>query len=229
MTKLTASLLAASLALLAAPAFAADLPAKAIVAAAAPAPTTTITLEGSPEFTANSASSSYQQLADVYGKGTVSHVVAPGWSVAAAVQGTVKTGGLYQYYAEVSGAYKAKLADNFSVSLTGGVGGTWGTTGYVSATTFASTGTDPFAYYFISASADLKLDSHWTWNAINARYRNAFGRTWLTPKVSTGITYNIDATDAVYANIGYSWKDQGDGKGLLADKFNVAVGYKYSF
>ena len=51
---------------------------------------------------------------------------------------------------------------------------------------------------------------------------------WLTPKVQTGITYNIDKQNAIYANIGYSWKDT-TGTGLAPDKINVAFGYKYSF
>ena len=92
--------------------------------------------------------------------------------------------------------------------------------------------TDNFAaeaYYAVSIAADVKLDDHWTWNAVNARYRNAFNVTWITPKVSTGITYKIDGTSSIYANVGYAWKDNGNGAGLLGDKYNVAVGYKFSF
>ena len=85
----------------------------------------------------------------------------------------------------------------------------------------------PFLYYFATAALDARIDSHWTWNIINARYRNGWGVTWYTPKVQTGITYTIDSANAVYANIGYGWKDTG--AGLAPDKFNVAVGYKYSF
>ena len=88
---------------------------------------------------------------------------------------------------------------------------------------------NPEAYYAFALAADIKLDDHWTWNAVNARYRNAFNVTWITPKVSTGITYKIDGSNALYANVGYAWKDKGDGKGLLGDKWNVAVGYKFSF
>ena len=90
-------------------------------------------------------------------------------------------------------------------------------------------GSDPDGYYAVSLAADLKLDDHWTWNVVNARYRNAFDYTWITPKVSTGVTYKFDAADAIYANVGYAWKDKGDGKDLLSDKWNVAIGYKFSF
>ena len=87
----------------------------------------------------------------------------------------------------------------------------------------------PEAYYAFAIAADVKLDDHWTWNAVNARYRNAFNVTWITPKVSTGITYKIDGSSSIYANVGYAWKDNGNGAGLLGDKWNVAAGYKFAF
>ena len=43
---------------------------------------------------------------------------------------------------------------------------------------------------------DYKLDSNWTLNVVSLRYRNAFSVTWITPKISTGITYNIDQMDS---------------------------------
>jgi hypothetical protein len=237
MTKLRISLLAVSLLAATGPALAADLPTKAPVLAApaaAPAPTTTIGIEGSPEWFADPNNAKYQQINDYYLKGTVSTTVAPGWSVGGALQWSDKTSNspaTNQYQVEGNVAYKYKLTSNFSVTGTAGLGYTWGNTGYVTATTYSpnSAANDPFLYYYISGAADWKIDAHWTWNVVNVRYRNAFDRTWLTPKVQTGITYNIDANNAIYANIGYAWKDKGDGKGLIADKFNVAVGYKYSF
>jgi hypothetical protein len=240
MTRLIASLLAAT-AFLAAPAFAADLPSAAQPAATpAPAPTTTLTFETSPEFKAASGATQ-NDLADWYGKGTVSYSFAPGWSVAGAIQDTLKPAtsfhDLYQAQVEGSIAYKFKLTDAFTVTGTAGLGYTWGNTGYVgglytgapAGAADAGNDDDAFGYYFLQASLDYKLDSHWTWNVIQARYRNAFNETWITPKLQTGITYNIDATDAVYAALGYAWKDKGDGNGLQPDKYNIAVGYKYSF
>ena len=120
----------------------------------------------------------------------------------------------YQGQVEGSIAYKYKLTDTLSVTGTGGLGFAWGNTGYAGgayahgagANAEAGNADDSFGYYFVQASLDYKLDSHWTWNVVQGRYRNAFTETWITPKVTTGITYNIDATDAVYANIGYGWK-----------------------
>ena len=89
--------------------------------------------------------------------------------------------------------------------------------------------TESEAYYAATLAADIKLSDNWTWNAVNVRYRNAFSTTWITPKISTGITYKFDSSNAIYANVGYAWKDAGDGKGLLGDKWNVALGYKLSF
>ena len=133
-------------------------------------------------------------------------------------------------------AYKLSPGNGLSFTVTGTLGYTAGNTGYLGGVATGGGGPvdagnsdDGFLYYAITGAVDWKVDPHWTWNVINARYRNAFDRTWLTPKVYTGITYNIDSADAVYANVGYSWKDTGNGAGLLGDKWNVAVGYKYSF
>jgi hypothetical protein len=229
MIKTTTFLLAA---LLAAPAFASDLPKAPDAPKPAPAPaaTTTIGLEVSPEFFGDPSKSTYGSLNDAYFKGSISESIAPGWTAAASLQLVDKLSNnpvTYQALIDGTLAYKAKLNDNLSVSLTGGLGYTWGNTGYTGGVK-NSTGVDPFAYYFVSAAFDAKLDSSWTWNVVNVRYRNAFGVIWVTPKIQTGITYNIDKTDAIYANIGYAWKDN-DGTGLKPDKINVAIGYKYSF
>lgn len=216
MIKTTTFLLAT---LVAAPAFAADLEAPvAAKPAAAPAPTTTIGIEISPEFKTTDNS-----LADVYAKGSLSESLGNGFSVGTSFQFVDKSGSpaTYQYLVDVSGAYKFKLSDNFSVTTTGGLGYNWGATG------IGAGGVQPFLYYYASAAFDAKIDSNWTLNILNARYRNGIGVTWITPKVQTGITYNIDSTHAVYANIGYAWKDTG--AGLNPDKWNVATGYKFSF
>jgi len=232
MNKFTVSFFAAALMLGAAPALAADLPTGVVAAPPPPASTSnTIGFEFDPEFAAIASGSTAQgSLADWYAKGTFSHSFGNGFSAALAAQDTFKTNGLSQYYFEGSAAYKASLTKEFSVTITGLLGYTTGNTGYVGGLASSSTdNNDSYLYYAISGAADWKLDSHWTWNIINARYRNAFDRTWLTPKVTTGVTYNIDATNAVYATIGYSWKDNGNGKGLLGDKIVFGAGYKYSF
>jgi hypothetical protein len=75
--------------------------------------------------------------------------------------------------------------------------------------------------------ADLKLNSQWTWNIFDLRYRNAFDFTWITPKVATGLTYEWNPGNSVFGNVGYAWKDTGSG--LLGDKINVGFGFRHSF
>lgn len=233
MTRLSLSIAAAALLAAVAPAVASDLPADAAAkkpAAPAPAPTTTtLGLEVSPEFFADPSKSTYGTLNDAYFKGTLTETVAPGWTIAGVLQLVDKlsnTPATYQALLEVNAGYKAKLSDNFSVTVTGGLGYTFGNTGYSGGAPVGA-GTDPYFYWYGTAALDDKIDSHWTWNMLNVRVRNAFTVAWYTPKLQTGITYNIDGTHAVYANIGYSWKD--NGSGLKPDKVNVAMGYKVSF
>lgn len=241
MTKLTVSLLAVVLAATAVPAFAADLelPAGVVTEPAPAALNNTISFEASPEFYAlASGSHAAGQLADWYGKGTYSHSFGGGFSGAVDFQDTLKATGsaanLSQQQYEGSLAYKIGLSDSLAFTISGLVGYTAGNTGYVggkavSGAADLGNSDDGFGYYAISGALDWKLDSHWTWNVLNARYRNAFDRTWITPKLQTGVTYNIDAANAVYASVGYAWKDNGSGTGLVGDKWNFAVGYKYNF
>ena len=232
-TKFFAPLLAAALLLTTAPAFAAGAT-TAKPAAPAPAPATngtTIGLELSPEFFADPSKSTYGHINDAYFKGTVTQTVAPGWSVSGSLQTIDKVSNspaTWQFQVDGNLAYKAKLNSNFSVTLTGGAGYTWGNTGYTGGVAVAApAGVDPFFYYYGQVALDDKIDANWTWNIVNVRLRQAVGVQWFTPKIQTGVTYNIDASNAVYANVGYAWKD--NGSGLKPDKINVAVGYKYSF
>ena len=229
MTKLTLTL-AAALLLSAAPAFAADLeapPPATPAPAPAAAPTTTIGLEVSPELFADPNSATFGNLNDVYGKGTITEVVAPNFTISGIAQLTNKvTTATWQTQLELNAAYKFKLNDNFSVTVTGGLGYTFGNTGYALGLP-SGLGTEPFFYYYGNAQLDDKIDSNWTWNIINVRLRDSFTVAWFTPKIQTGVTYNFDSQNAVYANVGYAWKD--NGSGLKPDKMNFAVGYKYSF
>ena len=77
-------------------------------------------------------------------------------------------------------------------------------------------------------AGDLKLNSNWTWNVFNARFRDAFSYTWITPKVATGITYNINKYSALYGTVGYSWKET-TGTPLNTDKLNIGAGVKANF
>jgi len=206
-------------------------------AAAAPAPAapanTTLGFEISPEFI-SSPNAFANDITDGYAKGTITETVAPGWSVSGIAQYTLKglkpgsASQTWQGQVEVNAAYKAKLNDDFSVTVTGGLGYSFGNTGYTGGAP-VSAGTDPFFYWYGSAAFDYKLDSHWTLNIVNVRARDAFNVAWWTPKIQTGVTYNIDATDAVYGNIGYAWKDNTGGYAFTPDKWNTAVGYKHSF
>jgi hypothetical protein len=196
-------------------AFAADvyqapLEAAAAAPAPAPSPTWTIGFEASPEWKISDGT-----FADWYFKGSLSHSFGGGWSVGVAFQDTVKVNSTYQYFIEATLGYKVKFGD-FSLTPSVLLGDTWGATGF-------GGGTAASLYYAIALAGDWKLSKHWTWNVFNVRYRNAFSYAWVTPKVSTGLTYNIDSTNSVYTSIGYGWKNG------VADKFNWAVGYKHAF
>ncbi|HTJ56122.1 MAG TPA: hypothetical protein VL418_00975 [Devosiaceae bacterium] len=238
MTKTTVSLLAAAFVVATVPAFAADLP-LGVVAAPAPAaaPLNTLTLETDPEFIETPNAPTDGSLQDWYIRGIYSRNLGQGLSGSLAIQNTAKpaggafAGGSDQQYYEGALAYRLAVTSDLSFTVTGTLGYTAGNTGYLNdaAVSGSTQGTEGFLYYAINGAADWKVDQHWTWNVINARYRNAFDLTWVTPKVQTGLTYNIDAFNAVYGAVGYAWKDSGNGQGLQSSSYNVAVGYKYSF
>jgi len=216
-------------------------PAFAGGAAPAPAPSATplgdtISLEFSPEFLAATypGTTTHQAgaWADTYGKVGFSHNLGNGWGLGVSIQDTVKAGsGAYKgagnFQPEVSLGYKWKQ-DALTFGITGAVG-------YTSSAVVVPNSSG--AYYALSGTVDWKLDSKWTWNVINARYRNAFAGSWFTPKLATGVTYQIDARQAVYTSFGYSWVDKGDYwnptkddvTGLQPDKYNIAFGYKLGF
>ncbi|MDP8996042.1 MAG: hypothetical protein M3O03_03430 [Pseudomonadota bacterium] len=179
----------------------------------------TLSLEFSPEWKTSDSS-----LADDYLKFGYAHTFDNNIVWGAAFQYAWRPDSTSGDQLETSLGYKFK-AGSFTFTPSALVG--YGFGDHPNINHLAKTESD--AYYAFALAADLKIDDHWTWNALNARYRNAFNTTWITPKVSTGITYKFDSANAIYANVGYAWKDAGDGKGLLGDKWNVAVGYKYSF
>ncbi len=200
-------------------------------AAPAPKPMNTLSIEASPEFFgAASSKHAAGDLADTYYKAALSHTFDNNFVIGGAFQFTQRAqeGGVGTSSSvdqiEASVAYKLKM-DAFT--LTPGVllGYGFGDQPKINpANNFSADG-----YYAASLAGDLKIDSHWTWNVFNARYRNAFDYTWITPKIATGVTYKIDDNNAVYLSVANGWKDKGDGKGLVEDKYNIAVGYKYMF
>lgn len=195
-----------------------------------PKPTLTFTVEETPEFYATSKAGSYSKdsLADEVTKLSLAKALSNGWSVGGSLAFTVRapgTNGSYSGYnqLELGGGYKYKLNDIWSLTPSAYLGYAFGNQPKISLT-------DPSAaeaYYSINLAADMKIDSAWTWNVFNIRYRNAFSVTWITPKITTGFTYKVGDTDNVYANIGESWKDTGSGS--KADKYSVAFGFKHSF
>jgi hypothetical protein len=183
--------------------------------------TTTIGLEASPEFYALSNSShSAGSYADTEAKLTVSHVFANNWFVGGLFQVTVKNGNTYQNYGEGSIGYKFNF-EGFTLRPSVAIGDTGGSTG------LGASGTANAAYYALYLAGDLKLNSQWTWNIFELRYRNAFEYTWITPKVATGLTYEWSSGNFVSGYVGYAWKDTGSG--LLGDKINVTLAFRHSF
>jgi hypothetical protein len=213
---------------MAAPAMAADLGvAVAAPAPAKPSPTTTIGIEIDPEFLAvakaKDPAGPAGTLSDDYLKLSLSHTIGGLWVVSGYVQAQddIKTAGgdKFRYYAEGALGYKIKL-NSFTLTPSIGIGEVWGDTGVTAANPSA-------AYYALYLAGDWKISPQWTWNVFNARYRNAFSFKWVTPKLSTGLTYNINSNNAVYGTVGYSWKDTG--AGLKGSTINVGLGYKYSW
>ena len=187
-------------------------------------------IEGSPEFYAiDNGSNNGGALASSYFKLSLSRSFENNFVGGLQFQTTFKTGDKTQFYGEATAGYKWKVTDTFTLTPSLGLGYTWKDTGIIKGTQSDA----DVAYYAIYLSGDLKLNKQWTWNAFNLRYRNAFNATWETPKVATGVTYNIDSFNSVYANVGYSWKKVGTTKApydsLSGDKVNVAIGYKHAF
>nr|WP_316652245.1 hypothetical protein [uncultured Gellertiella sp.] len=250
---MTPKLTLATLALLvSAPAFAADLSAPEAApeapAAAAPAVTHpwTFSIEGSPEFFAIDQKPGTQAkeqgaLADFYGKLGLSYTFDNHVVVGTSYQLTDKKNraddgsskdDTYGDQIEATLGYKYKI-DTFTLTPSVGLGYAFGATGIYGDEATPSKDNNA-AYYTVSLAGDWKLNKQWTWNVFNARWRDAFGYTWQTPKLSTGITYNVDDTTALYTNVGYAWKKVNSGtdpnfSDLDGDKWNVAVGLKKSF
>lgn len=78
-----------------------------------------------------------------------------------------------------------------------------------------------FGYYALYATGNYDINSNWTVNALQYRYRNSFDSAdhFETNQVGTGITYNINASNAVSAKIYRTydggWRTQADGGALL--------------
>ncbi len=196
----------------------------------------TLSLEFTPEFYAtnysgfNNTTKPSGALADDVFKLAYSHTFAGVWVLGGNVAYTKRTSydsNRDAWQVEVNGGYKFKFGD-FTLTPGAGIGYGWGYSKINPANAWAEE-----AYYFVTLNGDWKINSNWTWNAFSLRYRDAFNVDWNTPKVATGVTYSILPSDAVYANVGYSWKNKFSHDLELgndyADKYSISVGYKHSF
>lgn len=190
----------------------------------------TITLEIAPEPNIRATSNqSAGSLNDITFKVAYTRDLGSGWSWTLADEQTARFAGegRYQNELETTVGYSAKINDTFSLPLSAGVGYIWNTRA-------ASSGLSDhqWAYYVFNAGLNVKLNSKWTWNAVSARYRDAFEGGWKTPRLTTGATYTINPHNAVYANVGYAWKTGVGGAvapDIGPDKWNITFGYKISY
>lgn len=195
-------------------AWAADFGSDAAPPPAAPkAVTDTISLDVTPEWGALTGA-----YADTVLKLGWSHVLGQGWTWGASLGEQFRPSGITQTALETTIGYGGiKLSDMVSLPVSAGIGYVWdGQAG-------PTDGSYAWAYYLVSLGLNVKFDSHWTWNVVSARYRDAFQGGWVTPKVQTGVTYAFDPRTAVYANVGYSWKNGN------ADKISTTWGVRFGF
>lgn len=124
-----------------------------------------------------------------------------------------------QYYVEANLGYSFDFG-RFSFTPSVLLGDTWGGTG------FGANGNSSAFYYALYADAAIRLDEHWTFNALSLRYRNAFDYTWITPEIGSGFSYKLASGTSLYGSAGYSWKDTGEG--MHPDTMSLAFGIRQS-
>lgn len=180
-----------------------------------------IGLEVSPEFHARSKGPVQAgDYADTAIKGSLSYTYDNAWVLNGSFQATLRPDNTHQYYGEGGVGYKFKFGD-FTLTPQAALGETWDATG------LGEDGTASALYYAIYLAGDLKLNSQWSWQVFNLRYRDAVDYTWITPKASTSLTYSFSDADKFTVGLGYSWKDTGSG--LFGDKINIAFTMKHAF
>jgi len=181
----------------------------------------TIGLEAGPEFHATTQGSAEAgSYADTSIKGSLGYAFDSNWLLNGAVQVDLKSNATQQYYVEAGIGYKFAFGD-FSLTPQAALGDTWDATG------LGEDGDANALYYALYLSADVKLDSHWAWTIVNARWRDAFDYQWQTPKLSTGLSYAFSDAAKLAVDAGYSWKNSGDG--YYGDKVNLSAAFKYAF
>jgi len=182
---------------------------------------TTIALEVSPEFYARSnATQTAGNYADTQAKFKITHSFDNNWFVSGFFQTKFKGSDTRQYFGEGAVGYRFDISA-FALKPSVAIGDTSGSTG------LGKDKNSNAPYYALYLAGDLRLNSQWTWNMFDLRYRNAFDYTWITPKVTTGLTYEWRPGSFVYGNAGYAWKDTDTGS--PSDKMSVALGLRQSF
>src|SRR5579872_4344174 len=139
-------------------------------------------------------------LVDGYVKANGAHTFDSGVIWGGSFQYTDRVGGDRQYKPETTLGYNIRLNETWSIPVSAGIGFRWD----------ENPNSKPgpaFPYYVVNAGLNMKISDSWTWNAISARYRDAFEGGWQTPKLSTGLTYSIDDQNSVYGNVGYAWRN----------------------
>jgi hypothetical protein len=203
--------------------------------AASPSPSNTFSfefdteLQEAPTVKGKAPKPADGNVADYYGKFQYAHSFSGGVVVSGFFQPQFDlhpgATNAWKYYTEGDLGYKINMNDAFTLTPSAGIGGVWGDTQIKASPKNVNPSA---AYYAFYLAGDLKLNSNWTWNVFNLRYRDAFSYTWITPKVATGITYSIDKYSALYGTVGYSWKET-SGTPLNTDKLNIGAGVKANF
>lgn len=83
-----------------------------------------------------------------------------------------------------------------------------------------------FAYYTVSADADVKVTDKLSWTAVDYRYRNAFDtdNDYESHRVGTGVSYALTDTVAVNASVYRNFDGDFDATGNAA---SLGLAYKF--
>lgn len=217
----TAYLLIGFLTTSASAAFAADLGTIRQPDGALAAPRDWIGLEVSPSFFATNGSGHVAgNYDDTSIKLNYEHRFENDFSLGGTLKDDIKQEGKHQFYAEAKGGYRFDFG-RFSLTPSAALGVTWNDTG------FGPSKDATAAYYALYLAGDLALSEKLVWTVFDLRYRDAFDYVWVTPEVTTGLTYKVTEANRVYGNVSYDWK--GTGNGLHGDTYSFALGVQHGF
>lgn len=214
MNRVTTIIAAAAATFVVAPAFAGP------AAPAKPAPTTnSFSFEAGSEYAITGGT-----YKDFYIKPGIAHTFADGiiWGGSfqqvwiAPSQAKPAGSSEQQELLETTLGYNFKIDPTFTVTSSAGVGYFWD----------SNPGAAPaqnYGYYVLNAGLNAKLAPQLTWTVVSARWRDAFGGGWQTPKLSTTLSYAFTPVSSLYATYGYGWKNG------AVDKYSFAGGFKLAF